>query len=179
MFSLIVQWLALQSSLMYHPWAQQLAVLSAEIPWLALSLALGPSISYFMIGLGSSGGAYVFFVNFLTLFELSLTCVLLGSTISNAMPTFEVAQAAIGAVTPILMLYAGLYSKGEHRNKEHRRFTITSHISLRFSSLPCSLCNASWKRMDTHNRPNRLCVQCVPSPSSKLLRGQLPYDSFS
>jgi hypothetical protein len=100
------------SALMYHPWTYQLATFCAEIPWLALSLALGPTISYFMIGLGASGGAFAFAVNYLTVFLLSLTMVLLGNTVANASPSFEMAQAAIGAITPILMLYAGLYSKG-------------------------------------------------------------------
>lgn len=38
------------ASLMYSPWPYMVATLIAELPWLALSLAVGPTLSYFMIG---------------------------------------------------------------------------------------------------------------------------------
>ena len=111
------------ASLMYSPWPYMIATLVAELPWLALSLVVGPTMSYFMIGAsldvchclspsysniilsfllltplsinpGLSSDAGVFFTHYLGLYLLALSYVLLGVSLANAMPTFEVAQAS-------------------------------------------------------------------------------------
>lgn len=62
----------LQSALIYSPWVYFFALLTAEIPWLALSLLTGPVVSYFLIGLSPS--VVIFATNYLVLFLLSLVC---------------------------------------------------------------------------------------------------------
>lgn len=41
----------------------------------------------------------------------ALSYVLLGVSLVNAMPTFEVAQAFVGSLQAILILYGGVFSK--------------------------------------------------------------------
>ena len=100
------------ASRLYHPWAQLFAWLTAEVPWIAVILAVGPTISYFMIGFGE-GGAVEFGTSYLALYTLGestriiqkrrfvvtclrtgavrcttvLACVLLGATIANSLPS--------------------------------------------------------------------------------------------
>ena len=107
------------ASLLYHPWAQLLAWVTAEVPWIAGILLVGPTLAYYMIGFGG-GGAAEFWTAYLTLYVLVLACVLLGATVANALPSLELAQAALGIITPILMLYGGLYSKVELSACFHR-----------------------------------------------------------
>ena len=103
------------ASLMYHPWAQLLAWVTAEMPWIAVILLVGPTIAYFLIGFGGgvsgceplptsafrsrhllyhhvSQGIFEFATSYLALYTLVLACVLLGSTIANALPSLELAQ---------------------------------------------------------------------------------------
>ena len=61
-----------QSALIYSPWVYFFALMTAEIPWLALSLLTGPVASYFLIGLNAS--AVIFATNYLVLFLLSFVC---------------------------------------------------------------------------------------------------------
>ncbi len=70
-----------------------IASMSAELPWLAVTILVGPTLSYFMIGL--SAAPSVFFTHFLDLYLLCLAYVLIGLTLSSATPTFEVAQVWI------------------------------------------------------------------------------------
>ena len=79
-----------QSALIYSPWVYFVAVLAAELPWLAISLLTGPVASYFLVGL--SPKATVFLTNYLILFLLSFIFVLVAKTASHILPSFELAQ---------------------------------------------------------------------------------------
>lgn len=86
-----------------------LSMLIVELPWLALSVTVGTSISYFMMGLSAS--ATPFFTHLFTVFLLALVLVSFGHTVANTAANFDVAQATIGTFAPILFLFGGMFSK--------------------------------------------------------------------
>ena len=86
-----------------------LSMLIVELPWLALCVTIGTSISYFMMGLAAS--AVPFFTHLFTVFLLALVLVSFGHTVANTAANFDVAQACIGTFAPILFLFGGMFSK--------------------------------------------------------------------
>ena len=145
------------ASLMYHPWAQLLAWVTAEMPWIAIILLVGPTVAYFLIGFGGGvswgctppprlpsvrGNSCVRcraghrrVCDKLPRALHSRPCLCPAglddckcAAITRARPgafclarsaslrllvriALRVMQAALGIITPILMLYGGLYSK--------------------------------------------------------------------
>lgn len=59
-------------------------------------------------GLNSDAG--VFFFHYFAVYILALVYVSIGTFLSTAMPTFEVAQALLGIIAPLLFLFGGLWS---------------------------------------------------------------------
>jgi hypothetical protein len=105
------------AALFYSPWPYAFAVMTAELPWLALAIIVGPTFAYFMLGLTATAAA--FWTHYLAVFLMGehhydclsnaqtivnyfpdslspdLTALgygLLSMTAANALPTFELAQ---------------------------------------------------------------------------------------
>jgi ABC-type multidrug transport system permease subunit len=98
-----------KGSLMYGTLPNVLSMLIVELPWLALCVTIGTTISYFMMGLAAA--AVPFFTHLLTVFLLALVLVSFGHTVANTAANFDVAQATIGTFAPILFLFGGMFSK--------------------------------------------------------------------
>ena len=54
------------SAALYSPWPYVAAVLTAEVPWLAVACIMGPTLAYFMLGLSADPAVY--FVHLLAVY---------------------------------------------------------------------------------------------------------------
>jgi hypothetical protein len=108
-------------------------MLIVELPWLALCVTIGTSISYFMMGLAAS--AVPFFTHLLTVFLLALVLVSFGHAVANTAANFDVAQATIGTFAPILFLFGGMFSKPTSMPAGARWVNTVDPIAYAFRAL--------------------------------------------
>lgn len=103
---------------MYDPIVRAAALLTVELPWLAAILLWVVPIGYFMQGLVGSAwvapvpgttAAATFFFQYFVVFTLGFVFVSLGQLVAAVMPTFDLAQAVVGLLIPILFLFGGLF----------------------------------------------------------------------
>ena len=97
-----------QASYMYDSHAYTLANFIVELPWLAFIILVILPIIYFMLGLNPDAG--VFFQHYLFTYANALVFVSLGQLFAASMPSFEVAMAVAGAVSPLCFLFGGLFA---------------------------------------------------------------------
>jgi ABC-type multidrug transport system ATPase subunit/ABC-type multidrug transport system permease subunit len=122
------------ASLFYDTIAYSLALVTAEIPWMALTVIVSNSMSYFMLGL--SPNASVFFFHILVGLTLAGFMVSLGMFTAFLMPSFETAQAlGAGVLGPIFFLFGGLFQAPSRMPPAAQWVTLIDPIYYAFSSL--------------------------------------------
>ncbi len=75
------------------------------------------------VGEGSMGSAGVFFFHYLVTLVQAGVFVSLGQLIASAAPSFDVAQATVGLVAPILFLAGGMFSPPRIRRTTNSSIT--------------------------------------------------------
>jgi ABC-type multidrug transport system ATPase subunit/ABC-type multidrug transport system permease subunit len=97
-----------QAAHMYDPFAYSLANITVEVPWTACIMLAVLPIVYFMLGLSSD--ASTFFSHYIISFALALVFISIGHLMAAAMPSYEVAMSAAGAIAPLTFLFGGMFA---------------------------------------------------------------------
>ena len=121
------------SSLMYDISTYTLALITVEVPWLLVTILLGSTIGYFMIGLAPV--ASTFFTHALVTFLLGATLVSFGHTVVACVPNFDLAQAVVGTLAPIMFLFGGMFSKVSSMPPGSRWVNTIDPIGYAFKAL--------------------------------------------
>ena len=121
------------SSYYYDPSAQSIAAAAVELPWLALILLATQPVVYFMLYLDSDPG--LVFTHFLIVYTLTVTYFFLGNTVASIAPTFEVAQALLGALGPLFFLFGGMWSPQPQMPWGSRWFSYIDPITYAFRAI--------------------------------------------
>ena len=97
------------ASYYYDATVQSIAYVLVELPWLALLILATMPVVYFMLALDPD--VSIVFTHFLSVYILATVYFFLGHTVASASPTFEVAQALLGAIGPLLFLFGAWWSR--------------------------------------------------------------------
>jgi hypothetical protein len=112
---------------------RSVALFLTELPWVSIIVFLTLPISYFMFGLRATATA--FFWHYIATLVLCVVYISFAHTVAFAAATFEMAQAILGVISPILFLFGGLWSPPAQMAAGVRWFCWIDPVFYSFRSL--------------------------------------------